>query len=150
VLNLSLKEYNPDDTIIKKDDIGSSMFFVISGVVQVISEDGKTVFAKMGGNTFFGEVALFFDVPRTATVRARDKCVLFELEKSSVRDILKQYPKIEKNIVLIAENNYKLFKKRQESVKKVAANNQNVNTEAFEIEVTANRFRQVSSIPLSV
>ena len=37
--------------------------------MDVVSEDGKMVFDTMRGGRFFGEVALLFSCPRTASIR---------------------------------------------------------------------------------
>ena len=45
------------------------MFFIHRGAVDVVSEDGKMVFDTMKSGRFFGEVALLFSCPRTASIR---------------------------------------------------------------------------------
>lgn len=45
------------------------MFFIHRGTVDVVSEDGEVVFAKMDEGSFFGEISLVYSVPRTASIR---------------------------------------------------------------------------------
>ena len=45
------------------------MFFINRGTVEVVSDDGNVVFASMAEGKFFGEIALMFSVPRTASIR---------------------------------------------------------------------------------
>ena len=46
------------------------MFFINRGTVEVVSEDGEVVFAKMNEGKFFGEISLVFSCPRTASIRS--------------------------------------------------------------------------------
>lgn len=57
------------------------MYFIHKGSVEVVSEDGQTVFATMSDGAFFGEIALVFRCPRTATIRTTSPCDLFVLSQ---------------------------------------------------------------------
>lgn len=58
------------------------MYFIHKGVVEVVSEDGAVVFAKMEAGAFFGEIALLFSCPRTASIRTQRDSDLFVLSRS--------------------------------------------------------------------
>ncbi|KAJ3317484.1 hypothetical protein HDU76_001161 [Blyttiomyces sp. JEL0837] len=118
-LALKLKIFEPNQVIITKGDVGSSMFFVVDGVAEVVSEDLKTVFGEIPPNSFFGEVALFYQIDRTATVRSRTLCTLFELEKSALESILGQHPKLKETMVGKAKENYRLWQNRQKAISKL-------------------------------
>ena len=45
------------------------MYFVNRGAVEVVSEDGKVVFAVINKGEFFGEISLVFSIPRTSSIR---------------------------------------------------------------------------------
>ena len=57
----------------RKDDLSEEIFFIGRGTVEVVSEDGLTVFDTMTTGEAFGEVGVMFNVPRTASVRAQVK-----------------------------------------------------------------------------
>jgi len=57
--------------VVRKDDHADELFFIDHGVVEVVSEDGATVFDTLSSGEAFGEVGVMFDVPRTASVRAQ-------------------------------------------------------------------------------
>ena len=57
------------DEIVTAGDLGWDMFFLVKGSVEVVSPDGKTVFATLAEGAFFGEAALFFKSQRGATIR---------------------------------------------------------------------------------
>lgn len=69
----------PGETIIRQGEQGDAFYAVGSGQVEVI-EDGHSV-GVLGPGSFFGEVALLLDVPRTATVRARTPVRVYRLER---------------------------------------------------------------------
>jgi CRP-like cAMP-binding protein len=113
------------------------MFFIISGEVQVESDDGSKIYAEMGQNSFFGEVALFYDIRRTANIRAKSQCTVMELYKDVLDKLLKEYSGIENQMKAIAKENYDLFQKREHEIK-VASSKNNGETEesAYNVEAT--------------
>ncbi|KAJ3277606.1 hypothetical protein HK104_003166, partial [Borealophlyctis nickersoniae] len=119
-LSMVIRVYEPSSTIIKKDEVGRSMFFVIDGSADVVSDDGVTVYAEMGPSSYFGEVALFFEVNRTATVRARTRTTMFELSKEALWKVLDQHPALKSTMQVKARENYELFQSRQREVKKLS------------------------------
>jgi CRP/FNR family cyclic AMP-dependent transcriptional regulator len=66
------KEYREGDLIVRQGDIGDCMYEILDGRVEVIHEtEGKEVrLAELGRGDFFGEMALFDQEVRSATVRA--------------------------------------------------------------------------------
>ncbi len=92
VINLRPAVYTPGDYIFRKGEVGSTMFFISRGAVEVVSEDGKTVFATLSEGNFFGEIALLMNMPRTASIRAVDFCDLYTLDQETFNRILKDFP----------------------------------------------------------
>eukprot|EP01135_Chromosphaera_perkinsii_P004900 Nk52_evm5s304 gene=Nk52_evmTU5s304 len=104
--------------IVHKGDIGNEMFFIHKGTVDVVSPDGKVVFASMHAGSFFGEISLIFSVPRTASIRTATNCDLFVLSKNDLDAVLRFYPKIEKQINDEAAIRFAAAQKRNENDKK--------------------------------
>ncbi|KAI8843134.1 cyclic nucleotide-binding-like protein [Chytridium lagenaria] len=140
-LTLKIRVFQPGDLIIQKDQPGRSMYFVVDGTADVISPDGKEVYGTMLANTFFGEVALFFDVNRTASVRARTVCTLFELEKDSLKKILSQHKQLKEQMYEKAEENFRLWQARQNALKQLGSSK---DIQQFDVEATVSRLRMVS------
>jgi CRP-like cAMP-binding protein/Zn-dependent protease len=69
----------PGETIIEEGEEGDAFYGVRSGQVEVL-KDGESV-DVMGPGSYFGEVALLMDVPRTATVVARTPARVFRLDR---------------------------------------------------------------------
>ncbi|XP_013389400.1 potassium voltage-gated channel subfamily H member 6, partial [Lingula anatina] len=89
--------------VVRKHDIGSEMFFIHHGAVDVVSEDGDTVFDTMNAGRFFGEISLLFSCPRTASIRAHTNCHLFVLSKADLDEVLIYYPDINQQVMITAE-----------------------------------------------
>ncbi|KAI8805309.1 cyclic nucleotide-binding-like protein, partial [Cladochytrium replicatum] len=142
-LSLKLSSAQPGHEIIKKGDIGKSMFFVMEGIADVTSEDGSVLYAEIPTNSFFGEVALFYDVPRTASVRARTRCTLFELSKEALHRVLGHNADLKSAMDVTAAENFKLFRSRQAAVENIGKRSEAKSTEAFSVEVITDRLKKV-------
>ena len=79
------------------------MYFINRGTLQVMSSDGEEVHATLTAGDFFGEMALLFDTPRTASVRATDYCDLYTLNKAAFDRVRAGYPDVAAHIRTVAE-----------------------------------------------
>ncbi|XP_022094111.1 uncharacterized protein LOC110981133 isoform X3 [Acanthaster planci] len=101
------KEY-----VVRKFDFGKEMFFIHRGTVEVVSEDGNTVFDTMNAGRFFGEISLVFSCSRTASIRAQTNCDMFVLTKENLDEVLTHYPSIKEQINRVAEERINAVRKR--------------------------------------
>ena len=99
--------YEAGDLIIKQHDDGDRLFVLASGSAQVEIEDmagNIKVVSYLTGNEFFGEIALFKDIPRTASVRATEECTLLYLKRKDFDNFLGLNPERKENIISALKN----------------------------------------------
>ncbi len=94
--------YTPGDAICSFGEIGDKMYFINKGTVEVMSQDGRDVYATLRDGDFFGELALLLKQPRNATIRAVGYCDLYSLSKESFDLVISNYPDFEQNIQKMA------------------------------------------------
>ena len=87
------------------------MFFITHGSVEVVSDDGGTVFTTLSKGQFFGEISLVYRNPRSTSVRAATDCDLLVLSKPKLDCLLASYPHIADQICEIAGKRFDLVKK---------------------------------------
>ncbi len=85
----------PGETIITKGDIGESMFFIVTGAVEVVLPD-TTV--RLSSGEFFGEMAILTEAPRTADVVAAGYCTLLSLSGRDFQRLLRANPALKSRI----------------------------------------------------
>jgi hypothetical protein len=84
--------FTPGDFIFRAGQYGHNMYFISRGTVEIIAPDGSTVLTTLTDGQFFGELALLFSQPRTASVRSVDYCDLYTLDKDTFDHVLTRYP----------------------------------------------------------
>ena len=70
-----VETFNKGDYICRQGDTGNDMYIIKSGKFEILKEmgDAELKLAELGPKDFFGEMALFGQSKRTASVRAVDK-----------------------------------------------------------------------------
>jgi small-conductance mechanosensitive channel/CRP-like cAMP-binding protein len=86
--------FGPGEVIVQEGAEGDSLYIVLLGGVEVSKEvDGRQlVVRQLGKSDVFGEMTLFLDAPRSATVRALDECRLLRVDRPSVQALLQDDP----------------------------------------------------------
>jgi voltage-gated potassium channel len=98
VTTLKPRVYLPDDFVFRKGDIGTAMYFVSTGNVEVLDDNEKTPIVILGEGSYFGEIALTESVPRTRSIRTTTFCDLYELSKENFDLLLAKYPEFRAHI----------------------------------------------------
>lgn len=88
------KVYQDGEIIVRQGDVGNSMYVIQKGKVEVLSEvNGQAVpLAVLGENDFFGEMAIFDDEVRTATVRACGQVRVLTVDKTTLLRRIQEDP----------------------------------------------------------
>ncbi|MBF0229011.1 MAG: cyclic nucleotide-binding domain-containing protein [Desulfamplus sp.] len=94
VERLKLKEYQPEEVVIKKGEPGKNLFIIISGKVEVIDDQG-VVLDTMGGEDVFGEMSLMSGEPVNATIKVVETAKLLYLNGKEFLSMLRIYPALQ-------------------------------------------------------
>lgn len=99
---LKFRDYHPDTLIVEQGKPLKSMFFIQSGIVEILAEkEGEPVIEMKPGDSF-GMMGIVFVEPRQSNIRAKTHCGLFELEKKPFDRLLEHYPEIAAKITKLA------------------------------------------------
>ena len=80
-----------DSKILREGEFGDSMYIIVDGLVSITkySDINKEVLiTKLGNGSYFGEVALFLNQPRSANVNAEEDTTVLRLKKSVFEKLL--------------------------------------------------------------
>lgn len=91
------KEVPAGETVIREGEPGDSLYLVVSGEVSVskATPDGKEIeLDKIKAGDYFGEMALFDESPRSATVKALGNAKFLVLYKREFTESVREYPQI--------------------------------------------------------
>ena len=85
-------------TLFEQDDTGDTLYVVAEGAVEVLARSvgggAPTRVATLGVGDFFGEMSLLTGEPRRATVRAASGCLLYELTRDTVGELVAARPSV--------------------------------------------------------
>ncbi len=78
--------FDEGTTIIQEGNVEDCMYVLLEGSVAILREnDGIALpLMTMEPAAFFGEIALVDDGPRSATVRAKERCKVLRIDRSTV------------------------------------------------------------------
>ncbi len=99
---MEMKSVLPEEVIIREGDVDDAMFIISSGKVKVTktAESGEDiVLAHLGDSTFFGEMALLSESPRTASVIAEEETLLFVVSREVLANVVKGFPSVKHTLM---------------------------------------------------
>ena len=85
------------ERLIRKGDQADSMYFIVSGEVEVDPESGAAKGRLLAGD-FFGEIALIADRERTATITALVPCKLLVLHRDDFESFMDSHPDLKEAV----------------------------------------------------
>ncbi len=89
--------YKKKEPIIKMGDPGLGMYIVVKGSVEIATEEGKgekNVLARLTEGSFFGDLALLDESPRSASAQALEDCSIIGFFRPDFLDLLYRKPKL--------------------------------------------------------
>ncbi|MEE4111696.1 MAG: cyclic nucleotide-binding domain-containing protein [Desulfobacteraceae bacterium] len=85
------------EMVFREGDIGDTLFLVLEGEVAVIKDcnsEREFELDSIGPGDYFGEMALFGDDRRSATIRVKKNARFLTLNKQELQEIVREYPQI--------------------------------------------------------
>jgi signal transduction histidine kinase/CheY-like chemotaxis protein len=95
--------YEPGSVIIREGEAGDSIFVIGSGTAEAllrVDDAPEISLAVMRPGETFGEMGCFERRPRSATVRARETCVVLEVRGEALRRLADAHPEIGYRLLL--------------------------------------------------
>lgn len=83
----------PQEVLFYEDDPTKEAYLMLSGRLEVIKA-GRRIAEITEAGSFVGEMSTLLQIPRTATIRALEKCVLLEVKEDDFQDFLDSAPRI--------------------------------------------------------
>ncbi|MBI3961878.1 MAG: cyclic nucleotide-binding domain-containing protein [Deinococcus sp.] len=91
------RSFNPGATMVYQGELGIGLYVLASGRAEVRRKDAEGrehVLASLGPGDFFGEMALLYDAPRTASVVAVEPTECLVLTRMEFKAALRSSPEI--------------------------------------------------------
>ena len=89
---LGSQPYLANEAIVTEGEAGDRLCIIYRG--EVVVRKGSRVLARLAAGDFFGEMSLFDDAPRSATVAAIGEVEVLDLERQRFHSLVQQRPSI--------------------------------------------------------
>ena len=88
---LEEEKFKPDAKVLREGELGDSMYIIVDGLVNVTkfnNEGNEIHIAEHGSGSYFGEVALIDNQPRSANINTAKETTVLRLKKSNFEKLL--------------------------------------------------------------
>lgn len=88
--------FNAGQELFHQGDQGDAMYVILGGVADVLIDTpgGQITVAELKKNGFVGEIAILCDVPRTATIKAREQLATLRISKDMFYRLIAEFPQM--------------------------------------------------------
>jgi len=95
-----VKEQSTADVLLKEGDKADFVLLVLTGALEVFveRESQHLVLTEAGPGTILGELAVLCGIPRSASVKAKEKAVVLEWSDEAFRTLLLRDPSLSQRI----------------------------------------------------
>lgn len=108
-------EYKAGELVIRQGEPGHDFFIVESGHLDIYvrTANGETrVGSQLGPGAAFGELALMYNTPRAASIKASTDCILWTIHRKAYKEILVYYKYLRNKTYLAFLKNVEVLGKR--------------------------------------
>ncbi len=102
------------EAIVKKGEVGRSMYIIISGRVRV--HDGERTLAELGERDIFGELTVLDAEPRSATVTAIRDTRLFRLDQDVLYELMADHVEVARGIIQVLTRRLRRLSSQDEAL----------------------------------
>jgi CRP/FNR family cyclic AMP-dependent transcriptional regulator len=98
----ALRVYEKGEIIVKQGDLAESFYVLAAGQVKVYisnNEDKEVIVGTLNAGEFFGEISLFDQEPRSASVAALERSYVQQLSYKSLQKVIDRSPMIAKKLM---------------------------------------------------
>lgn len=106
-LCLRYEEHPAGKILVREGQRGDAMYLIREGQVEII-KDFQTI-ATLGQGDVFGEMSLLNSEARTATVRAKNTCRLYKLNRLAFESVIQAFPEVHDRIRKLADARQQLL-----------------------------------------
>jgi hypothetical protein len=116
--------YPAGEVVIREGEPGDTMYMIIKGEVSVTKgQQGEDTtheieLDRIRAGDYFGEMALFEDVVRSATIRTAEESRLLVLNKQEFTEIVREYPQIALHICRVLSERIRRLHQKIQSYEK--------------------------------
>lgn len=88
--------YKDDQILFNQGDSGDAAYIIMNGGAAILieTESGPLEVARLKKGDVVGEIAILCDVPRTATVQAKDSLTTLKVTKDTFFRLVTEFPQI--------------------------------------------------------
>lgn len=105
---ITTQSFAPEVDIIRQGEMGTIMYIIAKGQVEVYQ--GDQILAELDQGQIFGEMAIIFHEPRSASVRAKTTTQVFRLSRTAFETVVQSYPEINRQIQDLAGKRHAVTK----------------------------------------
>jgi len=100
---MHLRQYNPDEVVVREGEIGTGMYVILKGTIRVVLHHGQedeVEIVRLESGDFFGEFSLLDESPRSATCVAEGNTELGGFFRPDLLDLVDRRPQTGIKIVM--------------------------------------------------
>lgn len=101
----TLEYFDQDQMVFKQGDTGDALYLILRGCVEVTVH--STPIKRLRQGSFFGEIALIANIPRTAGIRTMEPCVFFKISADAFWEVLVEHMDLGVFIETVSETRLK-------------------------------------------
>jgi CRP-like cAMP-binding protein len=94
-----LQTLNSQDILFYENDPGDAFYIILEGKVEIFTETLDKTLATLAAGSCFGELSLMLGVPRSATVQAIEKTLLFAIHHSQFKRLLQENETLRETLI---------------------------------------------------